>query len=80
MLHSFYNSVNSPSISLYHVSAFMRVPSTYSVLTHLGMVLHFSSSYTHSERVIQEPALALAAEFLPAHMITEYSPVLFILA
>ena len=58
----------------------MRSPSTYSVLTQTGTYLSFSSEYFHSASVIHDPIFALALESIPAHMITEYNPVLFIRA
>ena len=62
------------------MSAFIRSPSTNSVLTHLGIFLFLTLSYSHSERVIHEPLLAFTFELSPAQHITLSSPVLSIFA
>ena len=60
--HVCQTSTNSPSAILYQVSSLIRSPSTYSVFTHTGIEIPFSSKYFHSASVIHEPFFALAIE------------------
>ena len=60
--HVCQTSTNSPSAILYQVPSLIRFPSTYSVFTHTGIEIPFSSKYFHSASVIHEPFFALAIE------------------